>query len=110
MQTTKSRYLSYDEYQNKVANLKTAADVTTFAKDLIAPTSQAMLEAEMAEHLGYKKYEAKGKNSGNSRNGHSEKLLRTSFGYAPIDVPRDRNAEFVPQIIPKYNTTQHNMT
>ncbi len=65
-----------------------------------------MLEAEMTEHLGYKKYEAKGRNSGNSRNGHSEKLLRTSFGYAPIDVPRDRNAEFAPQIIPKHATTQ----
>jgi len=106
MQTTKPRYLSYEEYQNKVANLKTASDVTNFAKDLIAPTLQAMLEAEMTEHLGYKKHEAKGRNTGNSRNGHSEKLLRTSFGYTPIDVPRDRNAEFIPQIIPKHVTTQ----
>lgn len=49
METIKSRFLSYDEYQNKVVNLKTASDVTNFAKDLIAPTLQAMLEADGME-------------------------------------------------------------
>lgn len=109
MQSTKSRFLSYEEYQSKVANLKTASDVTNFAKDLIAPTLQAMLEAEMTEHLGYGKHDSRGKNSVNSRNGHSEKLLRTSFGYAPLQVPRDRNAEFNPQIVPKHATTQNDV-
>lgn len=109
MNQNKQKHLSYEEYQAKVSNLKTASDVTNFVKELIAPTLQVILEAEMTEHLGYKRYEGKGKNSGNSRNGHSEKVLRTSFGYAPIDVPRDRNAEFNPQIIPKHATVQNDV-
>lgn len=106
MHTTIPGTLSYEEYQAKVASLKTASDVTNFVKDLIAPTLQAMLEAEMTEHLGYKKYEEKGTHPGNSRNGHSKKLLRTSQGYAALEIPRDRNADFNPQIIPKHRTIQ----
>lgn len=109
MQKTNPRTLSFEEYQSKVSSLKTASDVTSFLKELIAPTLQAILEAEMAEHLGYKKHEAKGRNSGNSRNGHSEKVLRTSFGRAPIQIPRDRNAKFNPQIIPKHDTVQNDV-
>src|SRR2546427_12951133 len=60
----------------------------------------------MDEHLGYKKYEAKGRNSGNSRNGHSQKLLKTSIGEAEIDIPRDRNAEFSLAVIPKHASIQ----
>ncbi|MDP3989381.1 MAG: IS256 family transposase [bacterium] len=106
MHKTTPGTLSYEEYQAKVANLKTASDVTNFVKDLIAPTLQVMLEAEMTEHLGYKKYEEKGTHPGNSRNGHSKKLLRTSQGYAALEIPRDRNADFNPQIIPKHRTIQ----
>lgn len=106
MQKINQATLSFEEYQEKVAGLKTASDVTSFLKELIAPALQAILEAEMAEHLGYKKHEARGRNSGNSRNGHSEKILRTSFGHAPIQVPRDRNALFEPHIIPKHSTIQ----
>lgn len=100
--------LSFDEYQTKVKGLRTASDVTDFLKDMIAPTLQSMLEAEMTEHLGYEKYQGKN-NTGNSRNGHSEKLLRTSFGNAPLKIPRDRNAEFSPQIIPKHATIQNDV-
>jgi len=109
MQKMNQDILSYEEYQSKIANLKTASDVTNFLKDMIAPTLQSMLEAEMTEHLGYKKYESKGKNSGNSRNGHSQKTLRTSFGEAILPIPRDRNAQFDPKIIPKYVTTQNDV-
>lgn len=109
MQQNKSKFLSYKEYQSKVTNLRTASDVTNFAKELIAPALQTILEAEMDEHLGYKRYENKGKNSGNSRNGYSEKTLRTSFGHASIDIPRDRNSEFNPHIIPKHTTVQNDV-
>lgn len=105
-QQSSPKLLSYDEYQAKVTHLKTASDVNDFLKALVAPTLQSILEAEMNEHLGYKKYESKGKNTGNSRNGHSEKVLRTSQGYVPIQIPRDRNAEFDPQIIHKHTTAQ----
>ena len=106
MKNLQPKTISYEEYNRKVKGLKTAGDVTSFVKDLIAPALQAILEAEMTEHLGYAKYEGKGKNSGNSRNGHSEKLLKTSFGNTPLTIPRDRNAEFVPQIVGKHVTVQ----
>ena len=106
MKQSHPKTLSYEEYNRKVKGLKTADDVTSFVKDLIAPTLQAILEAEMTAHLGYSKYESKGKNSGNSRNGHSEKLLKTSFGNTQLTIPRDRNAEFVPQIVGKHVTVQ----
>lgn len=72
-----------------------------FAK-LFANTMEQMLEAELSDHLGYEKYEAKGRNSGNNRNGHYGKKLRTSNGDVQIAVPRDRNGSFEPKIVPKY--------
>lgn len=72
-----------------------------FAK-LFATTIEQMLEAELSDHLGYEKYEGKGRNSGNNRNGHYEKKLRTSNGDVQIEVPRDRNATFEPKAVPKY--------
>jgi transposase-like protein len=72
-----------------------------FAK-LFATTMEQMLEAELSDHLGYEKYAAKGRNSGNNRNGHYEKKLRTSNGDVQIEVPRDRNGTFEPQVVPKY--------
>ncbi len=62
------------------------------------------MQVEMAEHLGYEKHDASGDNSGNSRNGSSEKTMKGDFGELPIEVPRDRNAEFEPKIVPKGKT------
>src|SRR4051812_42398442 len=59
------------------------------------------LGAELTEHLGYAKHEAAGRNSGNSRNGISPKTLKGEFGELPLNVPRDRNGTFEPQIIGK---------
>ncbi len=47
------KMLSYEEYQEKVKNLKTFDDVSNFTKELVAPTIQAMLEGEITNHLGY---------------------------------------------------------
>ncbi len=63
---------------------------------------EKMLQGEMEEHLGYKKHESKGYHSGNSRNGTSKKVLLTGDGKVEIEVPRDRNAEFEPKIVGKY--------
>jgi putative transposase len=69
---------------------------------LFARTMEQMLEAELTEHLGYEPYEAKGRNSGNSRNGHYSKTVRTGEGETSIEVPRDRNGEYEPKILKKY--------
>lgn len=62
------------------------------------------LESELTHHLGYDKHSPAGKGSGNSRNGKSAKTITGDFGKLPIEVPRDRNGQFSPQIIPKYQT------
>ena len=60
-----------------------------FAK-LFSNTLEQMMEAELSEHLGYERYEAAGRNTGNSRNGYYGKKVRTSSGDVEIQVPRDR--------------------
>ena len=90
-------------------NLKTVSDVTNFAKELVAPTLQVMLEKEMEQHLGYKKHNIKGNNSGNSRNGYSTKKLKTSYGEDELSIPRDRNGEYKPIAVPKYETVESDL-
>ena len=63
------------------------------------------LEAELDEDLGYSKYDYKNKATDNSRNGHSSKNLRTSFGEVEVSVPRDRKGEFEPQLLKKNQTS-----
>jgi putative transposase len=60
------------------------------------------LEGELTHHLGYDKHAPEGKHSGNSRNGHSKKRVLSKDGEFSIQVPRDRQAEFAPQIIKKH--------
>lgn len=61
---------------------------------LFARTMEEMLEAELSAQLGYEKYEVRGRNSGNSRNGKRATRLQTSAGDQKIQVPRDRNGDF----------------
>src|SRR5215218_1726524 len=62
------------------------------------------MAAELTDHVGYEKHDTAGYKSGNSRNGKSAKTLKGSFGPMPIEVPRDRNGTFEPQIIEKHQT------
>lgn len=105
-QNNTPRVISGEEYEERIKQLKDLSDVTNFAKELIAPTLQKMLEAELDNHLGYKKHEYNGRNSGNSRNGNSVKKLKTSFGQTDLDIPRDRNGTFEPSVIKKHETMQ----
>jgi transposase-like protein len=58
----------------------------------------------MEEHLGYAKHSPEGYHSGNSRNGKSSKTVQSSQGPISIDVPRDRNGDFDPQVVKKRQT------
>lgn len=62
---------------------------------------ERLLQEEMTEHLGYEKHSAEGNNSGNSRNGKTNKTVKTGNGEIEIDVPRDRNSEFQPVLVGK---------
>ena len=74
-------------------------------RETIAEITEAGLNAEMGEHLGYDRYDTKEKETDDSRNGHSSKTLRTSFGDTLIQVPRDRKGEFDPIILRKNQTS-----
>ena len=63
-----------------------------------------MLEGEMDVHLGYEKNSVVGNNSGNSRNGKYPKKIQTEHGEAVISIPRDRNGEFEPIVVPKHES------
>lgn len=88
---------------------ETVEDVHTMLKNLFKDTLQQIFEAEMDEHLGYKKHSLEGNNTGNSRNGYSKKTIQTKLGKTEIEIPRDRNGEFEPRIIKKYQTTSNDL-
>lgn len=83
-------------------NITSAKDLQEALKDLLGDTIQNMLEAELDEHLGYEKYESTEEAKSNYRNGYTSKTLKSSVGQVEIDIPRDRNAEFEPKIVPRY--------
>jgi putative transposase len=62
---------------------------------------ETALDVEMAEHLGYEKHDPAGHNSGNSRNGTRAKTVLTEVGPVEIEVPRDTESTFEPQIVRK---------
>jgi putative transposase len=76
---------------------------------LFAETLEQMLDAELTAQLGYEPYEAKGRNSGNSRNGHYRKTVRTSNGETEVTVPRDRNGDYEPQLLKKYQANTNEL-
>ena len=73
-------------------------------KQLTKLLVEKALEAEMADHLGHGKNEPVENLAGNTRNGKSKKTLKGEFGELPIEVPRDRQGTFEPQLIPKHQT------
>jgi transposase-like protein len=83
---------------------KSEQDVADFSRLLKKMAVEAALGAEMEEHLGYGKHEARGRGTGNSRNGHSHKTLKGDHGEVEIDTPRDRNGTFEPQLVRKGQT------
>ena len=62
------------------------------------------MEAELTTHLGYEKHDPAGYGSGKSRNGASKKKLKGDLGEMDRAAPRDRQASFEPQIVPKGET------
>lgn len=62
---------------------------------------RAALNAEMEQHLGYAKHVPAGRNSGNSRNGKSNKKVRSVHGEIDLDIPRDCSGSFEPKLIKK---------
>jgi len=86
-------------------NYKTPEDLTGkdgLLKQLTARLVERALDGELTHHLGYERYEGKGRKSGNSRNGATSKTLKSDQGDITIEVPRDRVGDFEPTLIKKH--------
>ena len=80
------------------------ASATELMKQMMKRICERALRGELTHHLGYEKNSAAGNGSGNSRNGTSAKTIKGDLGQVVIEVPRDRNGEFEPQLIGKHQT------
>ena len=103
---------SVDRIQHELASAQSIDDF--FGKEgifarLFAGTLEQMLEAELTAHLGYEPYAVSGRNSGNSRNGKRSRNVRTSAGDMTLQVPRDRNGDFQPVLLDKYQTSTNEL-
>ncbi|MGY3664404.1 MAG: IS256 family transposase [Roseburia sp. 1XD42-69] len=83
-------------------NLNSVTDVYALLRDSFKDILQELMEAELDAALGYEKNHKGNLQTDNKRNGHSPKNLKSQYGEFQIDVPRDRNGEFEPKLIPKY--------
>ncbi|WP_221892802.1 MULTISPECIES: IS256 family transposase [Cetobacterium] len=80
-------------------------DLNTFFKDMMKVMIEEFYQGELEEELGYTKYDYRNKDSNNSRNGYSSKKLKSSAGEIEVNVPRDRNGEYEPQVVKKHQNT-----
>ena len=87
------------------AGINDVAGVQELFKEMVSTVLENGLEGELDGELGYSRYDYRSKETDNSRNGYSEKTLKTSLGDMAISVPRDRKGEFEPQIVKKNQTT-----
>ena len=87
------------------AGINDVAGVEDLFKELVGTVLENGLDGELESELGYSKYDYRNKDTDNSRNGYSEKTLKTSYGDMEISVPRDRKGEFEPQLVKKNQTS-----
>lgn len=87
------------------AGINDVAGVQELFKEMVGTVLENGLEGELEDELGYSKYDYRNKDTDNSRNGYSEKTLKTSLGDIEVAVPRDRKGDFEPQIVKKNQTT-----
>ena len=85
--------------------VKDGTDGNSIMRDMMSIILEGAPDQKMDEELGYSKYDYRNKETDNSRNGHSQKIMHTSYGDMEIDIPRDRKGEFEPQIVKKYQNT-----
>ena len=81
------------------------SEIKELFKEMIGDVLENSLEGELGSELGYSKYDYRNKETDNSRNGYAGKTLKSSMGEISIEVPRDRNGEFDPQLVKKHQTS-----
>jgi putative transposase len=95
--------ISKEDFLNAefLKQFKDSGEFASFMEELYVRGTEKMLEGELDAHLGYEKYAVEGRNTGNSRNGKTSKKLKSKYGEADIEVPRDRAGTFEPVVVPK---------
>ena len=99
------REMMRDYLKNNDISIKDGTDVNSIMRDMMSILLEGALDEELDEKLGYSKYDYRNKETDNSRNGHSSKTMHTSYGDMDIAIPRDRNGDYEPQLIKKYQNT-----
>ena len=85
-------------------SIQDGSDVKNIMRDMMSVLLEGALDGELDDSLGYNKYDYKNKDTRNSRNGHSNKTMHTSYGDMELEIPRDRKGEYEPQIIKNIKT------
>jgi transposase-like protein len=91
--------------KNNDISIKSGTDVNSIMRDMMSVLLEGALDEELDEELGYSKYDYHNKDTDNSRNGHSQKTMHTSYGDMEVAIPRDRKGEYEPRLIQKYQNT-----
>ena len=99
------RKIMKEYLKNNDVQVKNGTDVNSVMRDMMSVLLEGVLDEELDEELGYSKYDYRNKDTDNSRNGHSSKTMHTSYGDMEVAIPRDRNGDFEPQVIKKYQNT-----
>jgi transposase-like protein len=101
---TKSKTPAFDPQliNHLLSGRQTAGEIEDLLKDLRKAFIESALEGELTHLLGYPKHDPAGRHSGNSRNGSSRKRVKTDGSEVEVQVPRDRQGEFEPQLIAKH--------
>ncbi|HGK7859471.1 TPA: transposase, partial [Streptococcus pyogenes] len=77
-------------------------DIDEFFRSSLEIAMNDLLQVELSAFLGYEPYEKEGCNTGNSRNGTYSRQFETKYGLVNLIIPRDRNGEFSPVLLPSY--------
>jgi len=87
--------------RSNLGSITSGKDLSNLFQELFKETVQELLQAEMDEHLGYEKHASNSSHFTNSRNGKIRKQVKSKYGSTEIEVPRDRDGSFSPQVLPK---------
>lgn len=111
METTASKMIQ--DYVNS-QKFTSTSDIMKAMKNLFRDALQQVMEGELEQQLGYEKSERTSEDEGNGlsknyRNGYSKKCVKTQLGEVDVKIPRDRNGEYEPKIIAKYDRNADGM-
>lgn len=107
-QVSMERLFDVSKVEAMLKDVKSVSDLTRpggVIQEMIKSTVERILKAEQEHHLGYPAGEKAGDRRTNTRNGYSKKTLKTASGDVEIEIPRDRDGTFEPQIVKPYEKT-----